>query len=117
MASSDDLNSGEGAANPGPFVASHPCPACHGQGDINAHACPTCRGTGVVRFFHGTKAILKTGAPIEPGHGANYGKLDRTTTYVYLTGTLDAATWGAELAVGQAARQDLRSRADRCDRG
>ena len=25
----------------------------------------------------------------------------RTTTYVYLTRTLDAATWGAELAVGE----------------
>ena len=25
---------------------------------------------------------------------------ERTTTYVYLTGTLDAATWGAELALG-----------------
>ena len=59
-------------------------------------------GTGVARFlfFHGTKAELSTGDLIEPGYGANYGRLDRTTTYVYLTGTLDAATWGAELALG-----------------
>ena len=38
---------------------------------------------------------------IKPGHTANYGKRHRTTTYVYLTGTLDAATWGAELALGE----------------
>jgi rifampin ADP-ribosylating transferase len=89
------------AANPGPFVVSHPCPVCQGQGDIDARACPTCRGSGVGRFFHGTKANLEAGDLIEPGHGANYGNLDRTTTYVYLTGTLDAAIWGAELALGE----------------
>jgi rifampin ADP-ribosylating transferase len=55
----------------------------------------------VERFFHGTKAELSTGDLIGPGYGANYGRLDRTTTYVYLTGTLDAATWGAELALGE----------------
>jgi hypothetical protein len=60
-----------------------------------------CHGTGVGRFFHGTKANLQPADLIEPGHGANYGKLDRTTTYVYLSGTLDAATWGAELALGE----------------
>lgn len=53
------------------------------------------------RFYHGTKADLKAGDLIAPGHGANFGKLDRTTTHVYLTGTLDAATWGAELARGE----------------
>lgn len=101
MASNDALNSGVVAANPGPFVVSHPCTVCHGHGDINGQTCPTCRGTGVERYFHGTKANLKTGDLIEPGRGANYGKLDRTTTYVYLTGTMDAATWGAELALGE----------------
>jgi hypothetical protein len=101
MTSDDDVNGGEVAANPGPFVVAHPCPACHGQGDINGQACPTCRGTGVERWLHGTKADLKTGDLIEPGHGANFGNLDRTTTYVYLTGTLDAAAWGAELALGE----------------
>ena len=54
----------------------------------------------MARFFHGTKAELNTGDLIGPGHRANYGRLDRSTTYVYLTGTLDAATWGAELALG-----------------
>ena len=52
------------------------------------------------RLYHGAKADLKPGDLIEPGHAANFGKRDRTTTYIYLTGTLDAATWGAELAVG-----------------
>lgn len=55
----------------------------------------------MARFFHGTKAELSTGDLIKPGHRANYGRLDRSTTYVYLTGTLDAATWGAELAFGE----------------
>ncbi len=101
MASSDDPSGGVGAADPGPFVVSHPCPVCHGRGDINGQMCPTCHGTGVERFYHGTKADLNSGDLIKPGHTANYGKLDRTTAYVYLTGTLDAATWGAELALGE----------------
>lgn len=84
-----------------PFVVSHPCPVCHGQGNTNGRACTRCHGTGVARFYHGTKADLKSGDLIKPGHPANFGKMDRTTTYVYLTGTLDAATWGAELALGE----------------
>ncbi|MBM4780811.1 MAG: NAD(+)--rifampin ADP-ribosyltransferase [Archangiaceae bacterium] len=55
---------------------------------------------GVSRYLHGTKADLKVGDLIEPGRASNYG--DRTAAvFVYLTGTLDAATWGAELAVGE----------------
>jgi len=53
------------------------------------------------RLYHGTRADLKPGDLIEPGHPPNFGKPDRTTTYVYLTGTLDAAIWGAELALGE----------------
>ena len=53
------------------------------------------------RLYHGTKADLKPGDLIEPGHRANFGDRERTTTYVYLTGTLDAAVWGAELAHGE----------------
>ncbi len=53
------------------------------------------------RFYHGTKADLKPGDLIKPGHSPNFSKKDRTTTYVYLTGTLDAAVWGAELALGE----------------
>lgn len=53
-----------------------------------------------LRFYHGTKADLRPGDQIEPGRTANFGQADRTTTHVYLTGTIDAATWGAELAAG-----------------
>ena len=52
------------------------------------------------RFYHGTRDDLKHGDLIEAGHTSNYGKRNKTT-YVYLTGTLDAATWGAELALGE----------------
>jgi hypothetical protein len=50
-------------------------------------------------FLHGTKADLTPGDLIEPGRSSNYGSRD-TAAFVYLTATLDAATWGAELAVG-----------------
>jgi hypothetical protein len=53
------------------------------------------------RLYHGTKGDLEVGDLIEPGRSPNFGEPDRTTTYVYLTGTLDAAIWGAELAVGE----------------
>lgn len=52
------------------------------------------------RFYHGTKADMKPGDLIEPGHESNYGKRKKGA-YVYLTATLDAATWGAELALGE----------------
>jgi rifampin ADP-ribosylating transferase len=52
------------------------------------------------RLFHGTKADLEPGDLIEPGHSPNFGEQARVTNYVYLTGTLDAAIWGAELALG-----------------
>jgi len=53
------------------------------------------------RFYHGTKADLKPGDLIKPGHRPNFGKVERNTTWVYLTGTLEAAIWGAELARGE----------------
>jgi hypothetical protein len=86
--------------NEGPFVVSEPCPVCHGQGTINDQPCAACHGTGVQRFYHGTRADLKPGDLIEPGNRSNFGKR-KQATYVYLTGTLDAATWGAELALGE----------------
>ena len=88
------------ATNEGPFVVSEPCPVCHGQGTIIEQPCPTCHGTGVQRFYHGTKADRKPGDLIEPGYSSNFGKR-KQASYVYLTGTLDAATWGAELALGE----------------
>ena len=86
---------------PQPFVVSHPCHECDGRGEIDGQACSKCHGTGVERFFHGTRSDLVAGDLIAPGHDANFGRLDRTTIYVYFTGTLDAATWGAELARGE----------------
>lgn len=50
-------------------------------------------------FFHGTKADLKPGDLIAAGRDSNFGE-QRTANFVYLTATLDAATWGAELALG-----------------
>ncbi len=52
------------------------------------------------RYFHGTKADLRPGDLIEAGRSSNYGKRKKAV-YVYLTATLDAATWGAELATGE----------------
>lgn len=52
------------------------------------------------RLFHGTKADLRVGDLLEPGRQSNYQE-GRTTNHVYVTATLDAATWGAELAVGE----------------
>lgn len=52
------------------------------------------------RFYHGTKADRKKGDLIEPGFNSNYGK-QKKANYVYLTATLDAAIWGAELALGE----------------
>jgi len=52
------------------------------------------------RLYHGTKADLKRGDLIEPGYSSNYNRTKKAA-YVYLTATLNAATWGAELAVGE----------------
>ena len=50
-------------------------------------------------FFHCTRADLRPGDLLATGHPSNYGSR-RTANYLYLTATLDAAVWGAELAVG-----------------
>ncbi len=50
-------------------------------------------------FFHGTKADLQAGDLLEPGNNSNFGE-QRKANFVYLTATLDAAVWGAELALG-----------------
>jgi rifampin ADP-ribosylating transferase len=52
------------------------------------------------RYYHGTKADLNPGDVIEPGYNSNYGKRKKAA-YVYLSATLNAATWGAELALGE----------------
>lgn len=51
-------------------------------------------------FFHGTKAALKPGDLIGAGYKSNYGQ-QKKASFVYLTATMDAAIWGAELALGE----------------
>lgn len=51
-------------------------------------------------LFHGTKANLTVGDLLVPGRRSNFGG-GRTANHIYVTATLDAATWGAELAVGE----------------
>ena len=51
-------------------------------------------------FYHGTKADLKTGDLIAIGFNSNYGKQNKAK-YIYLSATLEAAIWGAELAVAE----------------
>lgn len=50
-------------------------------------------------LLHGTKADLKVGDLLVPGRLSNFG-VGRTANHVYVTETLDAAMWGAELAAG-----------------
>ena len=50
-------------------------------------------------LFHGTKADLAVGDLLVPGRRSNFVR-GRAANHIYVTETLDAATWGAELAVG-----------------
>jgi|SRR5664280_172306 hypothetical protein len=52
-----------------------------------------------VCYYHGTCADLKPGDLIQPGYASNFGS-GRKANHVYLTATLDATVWGAELAIG-----------------
>ena len=51
-------------------------------------------------FYHETKADLATGDLLGAGFNSNYGKR-RAARFVYFPATLEAATWGAELAQGE----------------
>ena len=51
------------------------------------------------QYYHGTHADMNPGDLIEPGYRSNFGKRDKAN-FVYLTATLDAAVWGAELSLG-----------------
>jgi len=55
--------------------------------------------TDTQTYYHGTKADMKPGDLIEAGRASNYFKRE-PGNFVYLSATLDAAIWGAELAVG-----------------
>ena len=50
-------------------------------------------------YLHGTKADLVVGEMLISGRESNFED-GRVMNYVYFTATLDAATWGAELASG-----------------
>jgi rifampin ADP-ribosylating transferase len=50
-------------------------------------------------YLHGTKADLAIGDMLVPGRLSNFEE-GRLMNFVYFTATLDAATWGAELAAG-----------------
>jgi rifampin ADP-ribosylating transferase len=51
-------------------------------------------------YLHGTKADLAVGDLLVPGWESNF-EAGRVMNHIYFTATLDAATWGAELAVGE----------------
>jgi rifampin ADP-ribosylating transferase len=50
-------------------------------------------------YLHGTHADLAVGELLVPGRESNFED-GRVMNHVYFTATLDAATWGAELAAG-----------------
>lgn len=51
-------------------------------------------------YFHGTKADLQVGDLIKVGYNSNYGHR-KIAKYIFLSATLDAAIWGAELSFGE----------------
>jgi hypothetical protein len=51
-------------------------------------------------FFHGTKADLAVGDLIDAGRSSNFGA-GKPANFVYMTATLDASVWGAELSLGE----------------
>jgi len=57
-------------------------------------------GNDTRTFYHGTRADLQPGDLIAAGYKSNYGT-QKEGSWVYLTATLDAAIWGAELAQGE----------------
>lgn len=50
-------------------------------------------------FYHGTRADLKPGALLAPGFNSNFQA--QKLSWIYFSGTLDAAIWGCELAKGE----------------
>jgi rifampin ADP-ribosylating transferase len=59
-------------------------------------------------FYHGTRADLKVGDLLSPGFTSNFA--DRKLSWIYFSGTLDAAIWGCELAKGPKGNEDARQR-------
>jgi Rifampin ADP-ribosyl transferase len=59
-------------------------------------------------FYHGTRADLKVGDLLAPGFTSNYA--ERKLSWIYFSGTLDAAIWGCELAKGPEGQEGARER-------
>ena len=51
-------------------------------------------------LYHGTKANLSVGDLLEAGYASNFGEKEKAN-FIYLSATMDAAIWGAELAIGE----------------
>lgn len=51
-------------------------------------------------FYHGTRADLHVGDLLIAGYQSNYSE-SLKTSWIYFAATLEAATWGAELALGE----------------
>lgn len=51
-------------------------------------------------YFHGTRVDLRIGDFIKVGNNSNFGQR-KNAKYIFLSATLDAAIWGAELAIGE----------------
>ncbi len=90
----------------GPIARVAQGPEYRGRGHPSMSLCSRepLRVIGEVRewlYYHGTRADLRPGDLLRPGHVSNFGATARTANYVYFARTLDAATWGAELAVGE----------------
>jgi len=56
------------------------------------------------QFFHGTRADMEPGDLIRVSYPSNFTE-GEPLSWVYFTGTLDAAIWGAELALGSGAER------------
>lgn len=50
-------------------------------------------------YYHGTRAALNVGDLLAPGYNSNYGQ-QKKASWVYFSATMEAAIWGAELALG-----------------
>ena len=64
----------------------------------------TTAGVFTRQFFHGTRADLEPGDTIRVGYPSNF-TTGKPLSWVYFAGTLDAAIWGAELALGEGAER------------
>lgn len=59
----------------------------------------TCARDAAPPFYHGTRADLRPGGLLRPGHASNFQA--QALSFIYFSGTLDAAVWGCELARGE----------------